>query len=129
MQAFHQRLGYWFHLHQMVLPLEGKPGSKLPIEVVIDNKGIAPIYRPYRFALRFSQGTEHHVATLKADIRTWMPDITFFAESFTLPAGLKKGEAKVSCAIVNEKNAPVVRLAIKAVDADGWHPLTSFDVV
>ncbi|MFB3893699.1 MAG: DUF4832 domain-containing protein [Phycisphaerae bacterium] len=127
--AFSQRLGYWLHLHQMIIPLEAKAGRKFEVSAVIDNKGVAPIYRPYRFALRFSQGKTHRVVRLKEDIRSWMPDLTSFAESFTFPAGLTRGEAKVSCGIVNAKDQPVVRLAIKATDADGWHPLTSVDVV
>lgn len=129
MTAFLQRLGYWYHLHQMILPIQGPRGGTVGISACIDNKGIAPIYRPYRFALRFSQGKDHHVVRLQQDIRKWMPDLTYFEESFALPAGLQPGEAKVSCGIVNEKNQAVVRMAIKAVDEQGWHPLTSMDVV
>ncbi len=127
--AFSQRLGYWYHLHQMVLPLEAKPGSKVQVAAAIDNRGVAPIYRPYHFALRFSQGHTHRVVKLTQDIRKWMPDLSYFSESFMFPAGLQRGEARISCAIVNASDQPVVRLAIKAIDHEGWHPLTSIDVL
>jgi len=127
--AASQRIGYWFHLQQMVLPLEARAGAACDMSAVIDNKGVAPIYRPYAFALRFSQGATHRVVRLKQDIRTWMPDLTWFGESFVFPAGLRPGEAEVSCAIVGARERPAVRLAIKAVDADGRHPLTSIDVL
>lgn len=127
--AFSQRLGYWFHLHQMVLPLEAKPGSRIGVAFTMDNKGVAPIYRPYRFALRFSQGRAHHIVKLACDICKWLPDLSFVAESVAFPAGLVRGEARVSCSIVDMNDRPVVRLAIRAIDADGWHPLTSIDVL
>jgi len=126
---FNKRMGYRFALQQMNLPLEARAGQEIQAFATIDNKGVAPIYRPYRFALRFSQGDRHYVVALKQDIRTWMPDLTFFREKFVFPAELKLGEVKVSCSIVNDRNTPVVKLAIKPLDADGWHPLTSMDVV
>jgi hypothetical protein len=127
-EAFAKKLGYRFYLHQMILPLEAKPGQRIKAIATIDNKGVAPIYRPYQFALRFSQGTNHQIVPLKQDIRAWLPDYSSFEESFAFPRQLKRGEVKVSCGIIHD-GKPVVRLAIKAVDKDGWHPLTSMDVV
>jgi hypothetical protein len=126
--AFNKRIGYRFHLQQMILPLEAKPGERIEIQTTIDNRGIAPIYRPYQFALRFSQGRSHHIVRSKEDIRRWMPDYTFFRERFVFP-NMKRGVVRVSCAIVDEKDQPVVKLAIKELPRDGWHPLTWMDVV
>ena len=39
------------------------------------------------------------------------------------------GEVRISCCIINDKNEPVVKLAIKPADKDGWHPLASMDVL
>ena len=128
-RAFCRRLGYRFHLQQMLLPLESRPGRECEVSAVIDNQGVAPIYRPYSFALRFSQGDTHRIVRLTQDIRTWLPNLTWFSERFVFPSGLVPGEAKVSCSIVDASDKPVVRLAIKSVDADGWHRLTSIDVV
>jgi hypothetical protein len=127
-RAFVWKLGYRFYLHQMTLPLEARPGQKITTTVTIDNKGVAPIYRPYTFALRFSQGAQHAIVPFRQDIRTWMPDYSSFHETFTLPRTLRCGEAKVSCSIIAD-GQPVVRLAIKDVTKDGWHPLTSLDVL
>jgi len=127
--AFDGRIGYRFHLMQMLLPLEARPGQAVQVEATIDNRGAAPIYRPYRFALRFSQGRSRHVVKLNEDIRRWLPDLTFFRESFTFPPALERGEAKVACGIVDDAGRPAVKLAVKAVDESGWHPLTSMDVV
>jgi hypothetical protein len=127
--AFNNRIGYRFHLYQMILPLEAHPYQAIDVQVTIDNRGVAPIYRPYHFALRLSLGDRHFVLPMREDIRRWLPDFTYFRELLTMPPEIPPGEARVSCAIVNDANEPVVRLAIKAVDADGWHPLTSLDVL
>lgn len=129
--AFHERIGYRFHLHNLILPLEAAPGGRAEIQVTLDNKGTAPIYRPYRFALRFTQGKRHHVVPLRQDIRTWLPDFTYFREHFRLPADLRRGVAAVACGIIDHADRPVVRLAIQPHPADegGWHHLTHVDVV
>lgn len=129
LDEFNKRIGYRFHLMQMLLPLEAKPGAKIDAQVLIDNKGIAPIYRPYKMALRFVQGKAEHIVTFNQDIRTWLPDLHWFKESITFPRGLKKGTAEVYAGIVNAKNVPVVKFATKPVAKDGWLRLTFMDVV
>jgi len=121
---FNKRMGYRFFIQQMYLPEDARPGQLIETVVTIDNKGCAPIYRPYHFALRFSQGEKSYVVKLKQDIRTWMPDLSFFREKFIYPPELEIGkEVKVSCAIVNDQDQPVVKLAIKPLAVDGWHEL------
>jgi hypothetical protein len=126
---FNKRMGYRFHLMQLMLPLEARPGQTIETRLTIDNKGVAPIYQPYKFALRFTQGQTHHVVKLDYDIRRWLPDLTYFAERITFPQGLEKGEATLSCAIVNAAGEPVVKLAIEPQAIDGWHYLGHVDVV
>ena len=128
-EAFNRRMGYRFVLRQMILPLEAKPGQRIKFEMFVDNVGVAPIYRPYRLALRFRQGREGHVVPSKADIRQWMPDHTWFSEEIAFPPALQRGEVKVDLGIVDEAGKPKVRFAIDEVTEDGWHPLTSMDVL
>jgi hypothetical protein len=90
---------------------------------------VAPIYRPYHFALKFSQGKNNIIVKFKNDIRQWLPDYTFFEETIKMPLQLKKGEVKISTAIVNDNDEAIVKFAIKAIDKTNWHPLTSMDVI
>jgi len=128
-QAFAKKLGYRFYLHQLILPLSVKGGERITVPIVIDNKGVAPIYRPYKFALKFSQGKKEKITVFKEDIRRWLPDYSAFKEEIIFPAGFSRGEVKVCCSIVNERLKPVVKFAIKKIDEKGWHPITSVDVV
>lgn len=125
------RIGYRFVLHQLTLPLEAKPGQRIEILVFLDNIGCAPIYRPYKFAYRFRQGKKAEIVHSKQDIGTWMPhEQTWFRDKIIFPESLKPGVAEMDVGIVDpETNVPKVRFAIKEVDDEGWHPMTSMDVL
>ena len=128
MEEFDRFIGYRFALRQAVLPLEGARGDKTKVQFMIDNVGCAPIYRPYRLALRFRQRGQRVIVPLRADIRQWMPGHTWFEETISLPRRLAHGEAKIDLAIIDDKDQPRVWFAIDAKTEDGWHPLTSLDV-
>lgn len=126
---FDKKIGYRFALRQLTMPLESACRKPVKLQFFIDNVGCAPIYRPYALAIRFRQGRTQKVVRLKADIRKWMPGHTWFEEQLVVPGGLSKGEAKIDMAIVDEDDRPKVWFAIAAKTEDGWHPLTSMDVV
>ena len=129
MIEFDKKIGYRYVLRQILLPLEAKGGAGFKIETFLDNVGVAPIYRQYKMALRFSQGKKIKIVKLKKDIRTWMPGHTWFKESIIFPKGFKKGEVKAALGIVDDKDIPRVWFAIKGKTDKGWHPLASVDVV
>ncbi len=127
--AFDRKIGYRFAVRQIVLPLEARPGATASISLFADNVGCAPIYRPYRLALRFKQGAKSHVVKLQEDIRTWLPGHNVCVENFTIPADLEGGDATVALGIVDQTNTPKVWFAIDGKTDDGWHPLTSITVL
>ncbi len=126
---FDRKIGYRFVLRQLLLPLEAKPGDEIPLQFFIDNVGCAPIYRPYGLAVRFRQGKKGRVVRLKEDIRGWLPGHRWFQEKLAVPRSLARGEAKVDLGVVDESDTPKVWFAAKELTPDGWHPMTSIDVV
>ncbi len=132
MNEFDKRMGYRFVLRQMTLPLEAKAGAAFGVETWIENVGVAPIYRPYRFAYRFRQGDNAVVAESSEDVTKWLPGPHFWRDTVTMPAGLERGEVKVDCGVIRPGAGPAdkacVRLAIDEVLEDGWRPMTSMDV-
>ena len=92
--AFDRKIGYRFALRQMLLPLEAKRGDAIQIEIFLENVGIAPIYRPYKLALRFKQGKNARVVHFKEDIRTWLPGHSYFRETIQFPPDVEPGEVK-----------------------------------
>jgi hypothetical protein len=126
---FDKKIGYRFALRQVQMPIEAKPGDKIDVSMFTDNVGIAPIYRPYKLALRFSQGKKSKVVKFKQDIRTWLPGHNYFDETIVFPQGFERGEVKVSIGIVDDNDTPRVWFAIDGKTEDGWHALTSIDAV
>jgi hypothetical protein len=126
---FDKKLGYRFVLRQMCLPLEIKGGEKFSPEVYIDNVGVAPIYRPYKLAMRLTQGKRTEILLFKEDIRKWLPANSWFKEELVFPEGFERGGVKVALGIVDDTKTPRVWFAIKGKTDDGWHPLMSIDVV
>jgi len=49
------RCGYWYFPHKAWLPLTGRPGGEFAIELVWENRGVAPAYQPFRLGLRLTQ--------------------------------------------------------------------------
>ena len=99
------------------------------VVIKIDNVGVAPIYRPYRFAFRLRQGNREELVMLDTDIRTWMPDHTWFRETLTVPRTLQRGEIDVDVGIIDPiTRRPAVKLAIDEPCNEGWHLLTRMDI-
>ncbi len=124
---FDKKIGYRFELRQMLLPIQAKGGDRIQIDTFIENVGCAPIYRPYKLALRFTQGRKSEVVRFKEDIRKWLPGHNWFREELAFPRGFQPGEVKVALGIVDDTNTPRVWFAIAAPTDAGWHPLTSMD--
>jgi hypothetical protein len=120
---FNKKLGYNFYIHNMIVPRKASPGKELRIHTTIDNEGVAPIYKKYTFALKLTQGGNEYIYHSPQDIRQWMPFYSTFTDVLSVPANFKKGVAELSCAIVDANDKPVVRFAIKDINAAGWHPL------
>jgi len=129
LDAFDRRLGYRFVLRQMTLPLETCVGLPFEVRMLVDNVGVAPIYRPYRLAYRLTQNGVERIVESAQDIRTWLPDLNGFSESIALPAGFQPGDVEVSVGIVDPvTRRPAVRFAIVETAPNGWHPLTNLEV-
>jgi hypothetical protein len=126
---FDRKIGYRFALRQMLLPIQAKGGETIQVDAFTDNVGCAPIYRPYKLALRFTQGKKSQVVRFKEDIRKWLPGHHWFREQIVFPRGFERGEVKLAVGIVDDTDTPRVRFAIDAPTDAGWHPLTSMDVL
>ncbi|HUV39704.1 MAG TPA: DUF4832 domain-containing protein, partial [Planctomycetota bacterium] len=129
-EAFNRRLGYRFVLRQVTFPLEAKPGGDAKFDVYLDNVGVAPIYRDYKLAVRFTQKDVVEIVRFEADIRKWLPGQAWLSERLTFPKTLRPGVVKVDLAIVHPAtDKPVVKFAVREIDPDGWHPLRYMDVL
>jgi hypothetical protein len=129
-EEFSNRLGYRFVLRQATFPLEARPGDPIQFDVYVDNMGVAPIYRDYKLALRFTQDKTVEVVRFAEDLRRWLPGQKWFTEKPEFPKSLKPGIVKIDMAIVEAaSNKPIVQFASEGYGADGWLPLRYMDVL
>ncbi len=129
-EEMNKRLGYRFVMRQLTMPLEASPKTRIPITVFLDNLGVAPIYRPYKYAYRFRQGKKSYIVKSTQDIRKWMPGSVWFEEKIKIPAELKKGVVNIDIGIIDQKsNTATVRFAIEETSDDKWHPVASMDII
>lgn len=149
-ERFLRRLGYRLVLRSLEHPVRAVSGHDLSVNMVWQNTGSAPCYRPYRLALRLTgPNEERRVFTSKTAVEDWMPGtVELFTDAFfksppDLPAGppvqvketlhvpaeLAPGTYALAVAIVGvDTDDPVVRLGIDGRGADGWYELSTVHV-
>lgn len=127
--TFCRQLGYRFAFRQAILPRQVKPGSPMPIEVWIENVGVAPIYHRYTLAFRFRQDDKELITTVPdIDIRTWLPGDIWFKREVPVPAGLRPGWVDLSVGLVDSQNRAQVRFAAEETYSDRWLDLAGFEI-
>jgi hypothetical protein len=149
-ERFLKRLGYRLVLRELKHPATARAGGKLQLSMKWQNVGSAPCYRPYRLAYRLTGAAGDQRALVgSVTVNRWLPgSIELFTEEFfrqpqdlppgeivsvtdavTLPKDMPAGKYVLSVAVVAAETAqPVVRLAIKGRQDDGWYPLSSIQV-
>ncbi len=123
--SFCDRLGYRFVPRQLRWAESVARGADLPVEGWIENTGVAPLYRPYRLALRLRWGSGGSaILPLAADPRAWLPGDALVDERVRLPAVVPAGTAELSLGLLPmDGDAPAIRFAVEDSDAAGWVPM------
>ena len=124
-EYFLRRCGYRFALNRIVLPEILSPGQRhLPIDMEIENTGVAPVYKNYIPAVKLTGGRVSVIMTSGARACQWLPGRHRVEEDMLLPDFLGAGNYVVSFGILDPSNhLPAIRLANKGADPEGWYPL------
>jgi hypothetical protein len=124
-----KKMGYRFVLRKFTMPSAARPHEKVAFTTWWENKGVAPIYKPFAMALRLKSAKRTEVFVTDADIRKWLPGDSLYDGAIALPADLPSGDYEVSIGIVDGRTrTPRVKLAIKGIDGEGWHPLMTIRI-
>lgn len=119
-----KKMGYRFVLRRFLYPEKIKTNSKLPFESWWENKGVAPCYQPFPFAIRLKNKKDDISFVTAADIRKWLPGDNIYNDAIFIPADMKPGTYDLQVAIVDPRtNAPNVQLAIEGREKDGWYTM------
>jgi hypothetical protein len=127
---FANDLGYRFVLRQISFTAVVDGADRLfEYACWIENVGVAPIYYPYRLALKFTQGNRRHVHVSRADARKWLPGDAFVRQEVELPPTFQPGTIMVHAGLVHlETHEPRVAFASQGRTNEGWLELDAFEL-
>lgn len=104
------KMGYRFYLSQIDCPEAVPAGAELPVDFIVNNTGVAPIYNklPFRFILK-NDTTSYEFVTDIA-ICKWLPGENREQVALPIPNDLPAGSYQLCCKIGGGDD-PVVKLA------------------
>ncbi|MEA1996626.1 MAG: DUF4832 domain-containing protein [Gemmatimonadota bacterium] len=124
-----KNMGYRLVLRKFTYHTVVRPHGKLHFSTWWENKGVAPCYRRFPFALRLKNKTRTEVILTDADIRQWLPGDNLYDSAVFLPLDMPEGEYDISVAVVDPRTRkPKVKLAIEGMAGDGWYSMGKITV-
>jgi hypothetical protein len=119
-----KKMGYRYVLRKFTFPPVVQPHGSLSFTTWWENKGVAPVYRNFRFALRLKNLKRTEVLVTDANLLTWLPGDIVYNDKVFLPYDLPEGTYELELAIISPTtNEPKVKLAIEDVNEEGWYPM------
>jgi hypothetical protein len=123
-EDFERKMGYRFALRRAEWRREARVGQSIGLKTWWVNEGVAPIYRPFVLAFRFSSPRHSSVVRTDIDVRKWLPGDAVFNGPLFVPDGLVAGDYELSVALLDPVTlAPAIRLGIEGRQDDGWYRL------
>jgi hypothetical protein len=118
------KMGYRFVLRRFTYPSIVRIQGQLPVTSWWENKGVAPIYKDYKFAVRLKNRERTEILVTSAYLPGWLPGDIVHDEILYIPYDMPAGTYQLEIAIVSPVSyEPRVKLAIAGVNEDGWYPM------
>lgn len=110
MEYWLTKMGYRFYLSQIDCPEAVPADAELPVDFIVNNTGVAPIYNklPFRFILKNDTTSYEFVTDI--DICKWLPGENREQVALPIPNDLPAGSYQLCCKIGGGDD-PVVKLA------------------
>ncbi len=125
-----KKMGYRFVLRRFSFPPEIKQNGKMNFTSWWENKGVAPCYKDFAFAIRLKNDQNERVFITNADIRKWLPGDNVYDHFVFIPSDMKSGTYNLQIGIVDPvKGTPKIKLAIEGRAEDGWYSLGKTEIV
>jgi hypothetical protein len=121
-----KKMGYRYVLRKFTFPSRVRPHGRLAFTTWWENKGVAPVYKDYKFAVRLRHPERTQVLVTGADLQTWLPGDIVYDDRVFLPQDMPEGNYDLEIAIVSPRTLePAVKLAIGGINEEGWYPMGS----
>jgi Domain of unknown function (DUF4832) len=123
-EEFEKKMGYRFILRRLEYPRAVAPGSMATVHMWFLNAGVAPVYRKYILAVQLYSSSGKAVIKTSANVRTWLPGDAVFDGTLFIPQTLKPGAYHFRVGLLDPRTQlPVIKLANKGLEPDGWYDL------
>jgi len=119
-----KKMGYRFVLRKFSCPETVKRNSRLPFETWWENKGVAPCYKNFSFAIKLNNNKDSITFLTGADIRKWLPGDNVYDNNVFIPQNFTPGDYNLQIAIIDPQTGKAkIQLAIEGKNSDGWYGL------
>lgn len=122
------KMGYHFVIDEAETQEEVKRGEQLTVRIVVDNVGVAPIYKRLPLYIRLKKGDCVQLFETNVDIREWIEGKYEETVALQIPASMPKGEYELQIGI-GGIGAPSVVFATDAVQDGEYSVLTKLELV
>ncbi len=117
------KMGYRFVLRRFTYPVTVKANGQLPVNTWWENKGDAPIYRDYKFAVRLTNPQRTVIFSTNAYLPDWLPGDNVYSETFYIPYDMPEGAYQIEVAVVEPLTyKPAVKIAIEGMNKERLVP-------
>lgn len=124
-------MGYRFVVENVTHVPKISSGQVLDVQMVLNNKGVAPFYFPWylEVGLANGEGTLVQQTIANVDIREWLPGSHTFRISLDVPFDVPSGSYTLVTSINDPSTAaPGVDLAIEGRRPDGRYNLSKIEI-
>jgi len=129
--AFLKKFGYRFVLRELSNKSEAAPGGSLLVKSRWENKGVAPIYRPWPLAYRLRSDADRVVATWRSasNPMKWLPGPHDIEDVVVVPSDVPAATYNLDVAILSEDGKTAhVELGIAGKRPDKWYPVSKVKI-
>jgi hypothetical protein len=129
-----RKVGYRLVVREAEFEAVLKPDRPYTGRMLWENVGVAPPYRDYLVALRFTgrEGQPTAVSMTDLSVKGWLPgeaQKVGIAVGFESGREPRPGEYDLAYALVDPgTKKPAIRLAVEGRDGEGWYPLGTVNV-
>lgn len=120
------KMGYHFLVDEVCYPEKISRNDKLYLNLIIDNVGVAPIYRKLPLYIKL-KGENEYIIKTDADITKWMPGKSDEQLHIHLPENIKKGQYDIEISVFSD----TVKFMYFATDApfdEGYYKVGEIEI-
>ena len=96
------KMGYHFMIKEFSFPKAAQAGDEIQLKLVVENVGVAPIYKQLPLKVRLKNNEHEYVYETDVNIKEWMPGESDVDLSISLGDGIAVGDYNIELGIFDQ---------------------------